>query len=96
MISFKEYLVEARREYDGGVLKSMTPERAVGVLERTKKSIGTHVISGGHSRSWRGSELRMRYDDHRDWLLDKSPKHWYNYCEKHGYDHSHTGMDMFA
>lgn len=81
---------------DEGMLKNMTPERAVRVLERTQKSIGSHVSRGGSVHSWRGSELRMRYDDHRDWLCNKHPKAWEAYCKKHGHHIDHDGSDMFA
>ena len=96
MITFKDYLLEGHREYEGGVLKSMTPERAVKVLERTKKSIVGHVSRGGSRRDWRGSELAMRYDDHRDWLREKHPDRWHKYCKDCDYHPDHDGSDMFA
>lgn len=81
---------------DSGILKSMTPDKAVKVLEKTWKSISSHVGRGGSVHSWRGSELRMRYDDHRDYLRDKHMKTWEAYCKKHGHHIDHNGSDMFA
>lgn len=95
MKSFRDYLLESKYD-DEGMLKSMTPERAVKVLDRTRKSISSHVMRGGSSSNWRGSELRMRYDDHRSWLRDKHPNKWYEYCDKNGFHKDHDGSDMFA
>lgn len=95
MKTFKEYIVESKYD-DEGMLKSMTPERSVKWLEKTKNSIHSHVAKGGSYGSYRASELRMRYDDHRDWLRHKHPKHWEAYCKKNGFHVDHDGSDMFA
>lgn len=91
----KELFAESKYD-DEGMLKSMTPERAVKVLDRTRKSIASHVGRGGSAMNWRGSELRMRYDDHRSWLRVKHPKVWEKYCKDRGSHPDHDGLDMFA
>lgn len=91
----KLHIAESKYD-DEGMLKSMTPERAVKVLDRTRKSIASHVGRGGSAMNWRGSELRMRYDDHRTWLRVKHPKVWEKYCKDRGSHPDHDGLDMFA
>jgi len=81
---------------EDGMPKNMTPSSAVRILEKTWKSIGSHVSRGGSVHSWRGSELRMRYDDHRSWLRNKHIKEWEAYCKKHGFHLDHDGSDIFA
>jgi hypothetical protein len=95
MISFKEYIVESKYG-DGGILKSMTPERAVKWLHKTRKSIATHMMNNGSVHSNRSSDLRIRYDDHRDWLREKHPAHWAQYCKDTGFHIDHDGSDCFA
>ena len=95
MKSFVEYIEESKYD-DSGMLKSLTPERAVKWLDKTSDSIAKHVMKGGSVHSQRGSDLRMRYDDHREWLKEKHPKHWEAYCKKHGHSVEHDASDMFA
>jgi hypothetical protein len=51
------------------------------------------------AKSWRGLELMDRYDDLREEAIRvggyQNPE-WRAYCEKHGSDYSHRGVDFFA
>lgn len=95
MKTFKEYIEESKYD-DEGMIKSMTPDRAVKWLEKTAKSIRSHASKGGSIGSARGSELQMRYDDHKEWLKNKSPKHWESYCKKNGCHVDHDAGDLYA
>lgn len=81
---------------DDGLPANLTPEKAVKVLEKTRKSISNHVMRGGSSTGMRGFDLRCRYDDHRSWLRNKSPKHWEEYCNRTGAHPEHDAHDLFA
>lgn len=102
MKTFKEYLIEHRTKkkpgesYDErGYLKS-SPVRSLRWLEKTKKSISSHVIGGGSPHSYRGQLLRQRYDDHRDYLVQYHPNKWKEYCDKFDLSIEHTARDVFA
>ena len=74
----------------------MSPEKHIEKLEKTRKSIITHVGNGGNSRQRRAQELIGRYNDHVDVLKRKYPEHWKEYCKKNGSHPSHDGYDMYA
>lgn len=95
MKTFIEFLNEEDKYDEEGHIKS-TPEKSVKILHKTAKSIATHVAHGGNSHTSRGSELRRRYDDHKDYLKHHSPEHWHEYCKQSGFDKSHDGHDCFA
>jgi hypothetical protein len=80
--------VAQRNKFD-----KMSPERHVSVINKTAQSISNHANSGGTSHSARGSDLIMRYDDHRNYLKKKNP----DVYEKHyGHQARHTGGDLYA
>lgn len=88
-------LLESKYD-ETGELKNTTPEKSVKWLEKTKNSIFSDSMKGGSPRKIRGSELCMRYNDHKSWLLKNSPKHWEEYCKKNRFDVDHDARDMYA
>jgi hypothetical protein len=91
MDSYKEYFAKKEAK-----LHSMSPEKHVEKLEKTRQSMINHVKSGGQVNHARGYQLIDRYNDHATELRTKHPEHWKKYNEKHGSDRSHDGYDFYA
>lgn len=77
-------------------LHKMSADKHIEKLEKTRKSIQNHVVSGGSYNSARADDLRTRYDSHADHVKDLHPDHWKHYNEKHKTDPRHNASDLFA
>lgn len=91
MESFKDFFDKKEERLD-----KMSPEKHIEKLDKTMKSIHTHIANGGHGNTQRGWELTGRYNDHADVLKQKYPKHWTKYNKERGYDPGHNGYDLYA
>ena len=63
-------------------------------LEKTRKSIGNHIMRGGSFLCYRSQELIWRYDDLKDKAIESGE--WKEYCQNIGADNNHDGHDLFA
>lgn len=63
-------------------------------LEKTMKSIDSHVARGGQIHHARALELVDRYNDLKD--KAKETDAWEKHCSKHDLDTSHKGHDFYS
>lgn len=94
MKTFTQLIKETKYDQKGNLIT--TPEKAIKVLERTRKSIQSHSLRGGSNNSARGQDLIDRYDEHKDHLIQHAPNKWKEYCKKIGSSENHDGSDLYA
>jgi hypothetical protein len=86
MKTFKDYIEESKDSF----------EHHLGKLNKTAKSIASHVSRGGGPLTSRGYELRSRYTQHLEAIKEKHPEKWKEHCKANGIYPNHDAMDMYA
>ena len=90
MKTFKEFILEDHKS------TTIDTEKLKKVLKRTSKSMTNHANGGNSASTQRGYELRARYDDAKDKLINHSHKAWLEYCKDIGYDSKHNALDHYS
>lgn len=85
----------AQRDAHLTKLAKMPAEKHIEKLDKTAKSIRTHVMAGGNMNHARAHELVDRYDDHYDALKDHHPEAHRAWLKSKGAV-PHTGHDLYA
>jgi len=94
MKTFSQLMNETKYDAKGNLIT--TPEKAVKVLEKTRKSILSHRSGGGTNNSARGQDLIAKYEEHKDYLIKHAPDKWKEYSKKNGSHDQHDGSDFYA
>lgn len=94
MKTFTQLIKETKYDQKGNLIT--TPEKAIKVLERTRKSIQSHSLRGGSNNSQRGQELIDRYEEHKEYLIQHAPSKWKEYSKKIGSHEEHDGSDFYV
>lgn len=77
-------------------LDSMTPEKHLEKIDKTRASIRNHLVRGGSSHSQRTTDLVDRYNDHVHKMKELHPQHWKDHCAKNNCSVHHDGHDLLA
>jgi len=72
----------------------MTNDQIIAKLDKTAKSLRSHVNRGNTPAGMRSMELIDRYGDLRNKALATGV--WAKHCESHSYDFNHDAYDFFA